>query len=108
MTAEEDAVAGDDLTGLELENITNDDVVDGHEGGPALTDDLDVALLLLCVELLELALLLVVVDGADEVDDDDGDENGDALDPVNLSGVADGFDAVDGACDLLGGVPKSV
>ncbi len=106
MAAEEDTVAWDNLTRLELENVTNDNIVNRHESGLALTKDLDVALFLFCVELLELALLLVVVDGTNKIDDDNGDENGHTFDPIDLSRVAKRFDTVANTSDLLGRCSK--
>ncbi|KAJ9479954.1 hypothetical protein PHBOTO_003733 [Pseudozyma hubeiensis] len=102
VTTEEDAVAGNNLTRFELEDVTDDDVVDRHESGLSLAQDLDITLFLLGVELLELAFLLIVVDGTDEIDDDDGNENGKTLDPVKVGDLAGGFDAVDDTGDLLG------
>ena len=68
----------------------------------------DVALLLLRVELAELALLLVIIDGSDEDDDGDGDGDGDSLDPVDLRcgaevgrRAASGFELLRGRADVL-------
>lgn len=84
VSSEVDTIGGDDITGLEVEDITDDDVVDGDEDSFTVAEGLDLAIFLLGIELAELSFLLVIVDGSDEDDDHDGEENGDTLDPGDL------------------------
>lgn len=44
---EEETVDGEDLSRLNVEDVTDDDIVDGHETLGAIADDLDVAFFLL-------------------------------------------------------------
>lgn len=101
---EEETVDGEDFSRLDVEDVTDDDVVDRHETLGTVADDLDVALLLLSaakgkevseesqvgeeqdysLELLELTLLLPIVDRSDHDDDEDGNSDGDSLDPFDL------------------------
>jgi hypothetical protein len=81
VTREEDTVDGDNLTRLETEDITDDNVVDGEKTFLAVTNALDGTCLLLSVEFSELQLLLVVVERADHDDDSDGNDDSDTFDP---------------------------
>ena len=56
--------------------------VDAHPN--ATTDTVDHPVVLLLVELLELNLLLPIVDGTDEDDDQDGDQDSNTLNPFDL------------------------
>jgi hypothetical protein len=47
MTREEETVDGQDLSRLDVEDVTDDDVVHGHETLGTIADDFDVAFLLL-------------------------------------------------------------
>lgn len=47
VTGEEETIARQDLSWLDAEDVTDDDVVDGHELLVAVADDLDVAFFLL-------------------------------------------------------------
>lgn len=57
---------------------------------------LDFTVFLLVIQFAKLGFLLVIVDGSDENDDDDGNQNGDSLDPGDfwVSGVVGSVVAV--------------
>ena len=65
MALQEDTIARDDFAGFDQGDVTDDDVMDLDDLLDTTANDLDAALFLLLVQCLELALLLVVVDGPD-------------------------------------------
>ena len=81
--AEEDAVAGDDLAGLEERDVADDDGVHADAARDARADDGDRALVLLRAQHAELALFLPVRERADEDDDGDRDHDCHAFDPLD-------------------------
>ena len=60
---QEDTVTRDDFAGLDQGDVADDDVMDLDDLLDTTANDLNTALFLLLVQCLELALLLVVVDG---------------------------------------------
>ena len=60
-----DTIARDDFAGFNQGDVTDDDVMDLDDRLDTTANDLDTAFFLLLVQCLELALLLVVVDGPD-------------------------------------------
>ena len=87
VAAQEDAVAGDLIPGLDADDVADDDVADGDlPRGAAVAQDDGVDVVIFFRERCELPLLLVVVEGRDDGDDEDGREDGDALD-VSRGGI---------------------
>ena len=71
---DENTIHGDHVTRLQIDNVSNKDVVDGDFASPVL---------LLFVELDELPFLLPVVRRTHNNHNDNGDNNGDTFDPLD-------------------------
>ncbi|TKW48923.1 hypothetical protein CTA1_7187 [Colletotrichum tanaceti] len=87
MAADEDAVDRDQVAGLEVDDIANQDLGDVDHEGLARPDDLDLAVFLLGVELDKGAFFLPVIEGSDQRNDQDGNNNSNALHPVDRLAV---------------------
>jgi len=77
----EDAVHGNHVTGFQVDNISNEDVVDRDLSNLSRTDHFDGSILLLSIELDELSFFLPIVRSTDDNDDDDSDNDGYTLNP---------------------------
>ena len=63
VTRNEDAVAGDDLTGLKEGDVTDKQFLDVDDAFDTEANNLDTPLLLLVIENAELSLLLPIIEG---------------------------------------------
>ena len=98
---DEDTVNGDDVTGFDVHDVADEDVVYPYLLGPARTHNGDLALLVSFIELLEFVVLLPVVGGGSENNDDDGNDDGDSVYPLNIgrTSLADGLVYANGEGD---------
>lgn len=86
VTAQENTVDGQNLSGLEQADVADNDILDVDDHFRAASNTLYRTVVPLLVELLELAFFLPVVDGTDQDDNGDSDTDGNTLNPVDLGG----------------------
>ena len=80
----EDTVNRHHITGLQVDHVTDEDVVDGDFAQFTRSNNLDDSVILLLVQLDELSFLLPIVGSSDHDDNDDGNNDGNSFYPFHL------------------------
>ena len=83
---QQDTIAWDLVTGLDANQITDDDITDRNLLRNTVPNDEGVDIVVFLRKRLELTLLLVIVNGRNDGHDEDGGQDGNSLN-VSSSGV---------------------